>query len=445
MGKRKDFTIKLISFALAAVLVLCGYVICGYTAAAKTAALVQNGYNSSLTELSDYLENITLGLHKQLYVQSPEQTAAIANKLSADAACAKSALERLPVSGEYTSGIYRFLSQAGDYSAYLARQAADGISNYEHKQLLSLYRYSEKLSDGVDDIQALAAEGDYWGNELKSALKSVSGNGGELSALNVSAKDISQTNTDYPKLIYDGPFSDHMMSGSAKYIENKAKIGLQDAKQRAAKYLGCDNGDVKYQSTDNGNIRSYTFVCGTKQVGITEQGGALIYISDSRIVTSRKITENDAIKLAKKYLTDKFALDFKQSYYMVDNNICVINFAYLQDGVVCYPDLIKVGVALDNSEIISVEAGGFVSNHRARTPSFKYSEDEAEDKLSDNLKPQKTQKCVINLGTDKEYCCYEFLCTGDNGEQLLVYVDANNLVLRNILILEKTDGGTLTK
>ena len=445
MGKRKDFTIKLISFALAAVLILCGYVICGYTAAAKTAALVQNGYNSSLTELSDYLENITLGLHKQLYVQSPEQTAAIANKLSADTACAKSALERLPVSGEYTSGIYRFLSQAGDYSAYLARQAADGISNDEHKQLLSLYRYSEMLSDGVDDIQALAAEGDYWGNELKSALKSVSGNGGEMSALNVSAKDISQTNTDYPKLIYDGPFSDHMMSGSAKYIENKAKIGLQDAKQRAAKYLGCDNADVKYQSTDNGNIRSYTFVCGTKQVGITEQGGALIYISDSREVTIRKITENDAVKLAKKYLTDKFALDFKQSYYMVDNNICVINFAYLQDGVVCYPDLIKVGVALDNGEIISVEAGGFVSNHRARTPSFKYSEDEAEDKLSDNLKPQKTQKCVINLGTDKEYCCYEFLCTGNDGEQLLVYVDANNLVLRNILILEKTDGGTLTK
>lgn len=445
MGKRKDWTIKLISFALAAMLVLCGYIICGFTAAAKTAALMQNSYNSSLTELSDYLENITLGLHKQLYVQSPEQTATLANKLSADAACAKSALERLPVSGDYTSGIYRFLSQAGDYSAYLARQAADGISNTERRQLLSLYRYSEKLSDSVDDIQALAAEGDYWGNELKSALKSIGGDGGELSALNASAKDISQTNTDYPKLIYDGPFSDHMMSGSAKYVENKAKIGLQDAKQRAAKYLGCDNADVKYQSTDNGNIRTYTFVCGTKQVGITEHGGALIYISDSRIITSRKITEDDAIKLAKKYLTDKFALDFRQSYYMVDNNICVINFAYLQDGVICYSDLIKVGVALDNGEIICVEAGGFVSNHHARTPPFKYSEDKAADKLSDNLKPQKTQKCVINLGTDNEYCCYEFLCTGDDGEQLLVYVDANNLVLRNILILEITDGGTLTK
>ena len=443
MGKARDMRIKLISFGLAVLLVLVGYIICGFTAAAKTGMIVQNGYNSSLTELCGYLESISLNLHKQLYVQSPEQTAALANKLSADTACAKSALERLPVSGEYTSGIYRFLSQTGDFSAYLARQAADGIGDDDRKQLLQLYRCSEKLSDGVDDVQALAAEGDYWDGELKNALKNMSG--GELSALNVSAKDISQTSTDYPKLIYDGPFSDHMMSGSAKYIEGKAKIGESDAKSRAAKYLGCNSDNVKYLSTDNGNIRAYTFACGTKQIGITEQGGALIYISDSREVSERKITEKDAVKLAKKYLTDKFALDFAESYYMVDSNVCVINFACLQDGVICYPDLIKVGVALDNGEIIGAEAGGFVSNHRARRLSFKHSQNDAKDKLSDNLDVIKSGKCVINLGTDKEYCCYEFLCKGGDGEQLLVYIDANNLVTRNILILEITDGGTLTK
>lgn len=442
MSKRKDMTIKLISFCAALLLVLCGYIVCGFNAAARTGAIVQNSYNSSLTELCDYLENITLNLHKQLYVQSPEQTATLANKLSADAACAKSALERLPISSEYTSGIYRFLSQAGDYSAYLARESANGISDAQRRQLITLYRYSDKLSDAIDDVQGLAAEGDYWSNELRSTLKTV---GDGLSSLNVSAKDISQTNTDYPKLIYDGPFSDHMMSGSAKYVENKAKISLHDAKQRAANFLGCDNANVQYLSTDDGNIRSYTFVCGTKQIGITEQGGALIYISDSREVTGRKITENDAVKRAKKYLTEKFALDFAESYYTVDNNICVINFAYLHDGVICYPDLIKVGVALDNGEIISVEAGGFISNHRARTPSFKYSEDDAEDKLSNNLKVNKAQKCVITLGTDKEYCCYEFLCKGNDEEPLLVYIDANNLVTRNVLILEITDGGTLTK
>lgn len=448
MSKGKDITIKLISFSAALLLVLCGYIVCGFNAAARTGVILQNGYNSSLTELCDYLENITLNLHKQLYVQSPEQTATLANKLSADSACAKSALERLPISSEYTSGIYRFLSQAGDYSAYLARASANGVSDKDKEQLAALYRYSEKLSAAVDDVQALAAEGDYWSTELKSTLKSV---GGEQSALNISAKDISQTNTDYPKLIYDGPFSDHMMSGSAKYIENKAKISLNDAKQRAAKFLGCDNADVTYRTTDDGNIRSYTFVCGTngtngtKQIGITEQGGALIYISDSREVTSRKISEDDAVKLAKKYLADKYALDFAESYYTIDNNICVINFAYLQDGVICYPDLIKVGVALDNGEITGVEAGGFISNHQSRTPSFKYSKDDAEDELGDNLTVQKAKKCVINLGTDKEYCCYEFLCKGEDDEQLLVYIDANDLVTRNILILEITDGGTLTK
>lgn len=446
MNRKKNITVKLISYLSALFIVMGGYIITGYNTARKTAEFVKNSYNSSLTELSDYMENITLNLQKELYAQSPEQLASLANKLSADAACAKSALERLPVSTEYTSGIYRFLSQAGDYSAYLARQAANSIGDTEHKQLLNLYKYSDRLSGDISDVQALAAESDYWGGEIKSALKNAADKAeSSLSSLNSSAKDISQTNTDYPKLIYDGPFSDHMMSGSAKFLEGKTTVNLQGAKQLAANYIGCDNRDVKYQSTDDGNIRTYTYICGTKQIGITERGGALMYISDSREVNSRKITEDEAIRLANKYLTDKFKLNFKQSYYMINDNICVINFAYLQDSVICYPDLVKVGVALDNGEIISVEAGGFVSNHRTRELSFKHSENDAKSALSNNLMLKQAQKCVINLGTDKEYCCYEFLCTGENNEQLLVYVDADNLITRNILILQITDGGTLTR
>ena len=38
----------------------------------------------------------------------------------------------------------------------------------------------------------------------------------------------------------------------------------------------------------------------------------------------------------------------KESYYVINNNICTINYAYVQDGAVCYSDLVKVGVALDS-------------------------------------------------------------------------------------------------
>lgn len=40
-----------------------------------------------------------------------------------------------------------------------------------------------------------------------------------------------------------------------------------------------------------------------------------------------------------------------ESYHLTENNIMTINFAYQDGGALCYPDLVKVGVALDNGEI----------------------------------------------------------------------------------------------
>ena len=42
----------------------------------------------------------------------------------------------------------------------------------------------------------------------------------------------------------------------------------------------------------------------------------------------------------------------KESYYSVADHICTVNFAAQQNGVTCYPDLIKVSVAMDNGSIV---------------------------------------------------------------------------------------------
>ena len=39
---------------------------------------------------------------------------------------------------------------------------------------------------------------------------------------------------------------------------------------------------------------------------------------------------------------------------------------------------------------------------------------------------------------------YEFLCTGDNDEQVLVYVNTQNAQEEQILILIESENGTLT-
>ena len=60
----------------------------------------------------------------------------------------------------------------------------------------------------------------------------------------------------------------------------------------------------------------------------------------------------------------------KESYYVINNNICTINYAYVQDGAVCYSDLVKVGVALDSGEIVSFSATGYLMNHHTRSVDY---------------------------------------------------------------------------
>lgn len=85
-------------------------------------------------------------------------------------------------------------------------------------------------------------------------------------------------------------------------------------------------------------------------------------------------------------------------------------------------------------------------NHKERTLPQQYiTEEEARNSLAPNLTVKNVKLALIPSESDKEYFCYEFLCTGTRGEDILVYVDALTGVERDILLLLYSDGGTLTK
>ena len=63
--------------------------------------------------------------------------------------------------------------------------------------------------------------------------------------------------------------------------------------------------------------------------------------------------------------------NMKETYYLKQDGIVTINYAYNQDGVIMYPDLIKVKVALDNGEILGIETTGYLNNHTQRDVSKK--------------------------------------------------------------------------
>lgn len=446
---KKTTKILLTSYICAAIIVAVGCITKANVTANSYKMMLQNGYESTMTELAEYMENISLGLEKESYCGSTEQLGQLSSQICADTACAKECLERLPVSPQYTSSIYKFLSQSGDFSLYLSRKNDSRLNESEQKELNELAKYSTQLSNNISNIEALSCDAnspDYWSNEIKSILNSAENNAkAALSELNSSIMDISQSDTEYPTLIYDGPFSDHMQNGRAKLIENSPKISQNAAKTICAKLLSSDSDKLKLSSTENGQIDAYVFSCGEKTAAITQKGGKLLYMTSSREVKKQTVKPTASIEIAKRYLTQVFGGDFKESYYMINDNICTVNFANVNGDVICYPDLIKVSVALDNGEVVGLEAAGYIMNHQSRTPTFEKEENEARSRLNDSLTLESVEKCIINVNTDKEYDCYEYLCKAQNGKELLIYIDANDLTERNILILTKTPGGTLTK
>ena len=121
-----------------------------------------------------------------------------------------------------------------------------------------------------------------------------------------------------------------------------------------------------------------------------------------------------------------------------------MNFAAVQEGVLCYPDLIKVEVALDNGRIVGFEAAGYLMNHTLRdlsAPAVSLEEAQAED--SPDLTVLSTALTLIPTGGEYEVLCHEFKCESPDGRHYLVYVNAQTGEEERILLLLEDENGTL--
>ena len=164
-------------------------------------------------------------------------------------------------------------------------------------------------------------------------------------------------------------------------------------------------------------------------------------------ITRFSIDKDNAINLAQSYLKNIGYKNMANTYYAININVCGINFAYKKDDVTYYSDLIKVGVSMDNGKIVSLEAQGYLTNHIKRKAfNCKLTKEQAQSKLSKNLKVINSKRCVIPKESGNEVNCYEFRCkSNDTKEEVLIYINADKGYEENIMLLLYSDGGTLTK
>ncbi len=433
-------TVRWASFALAAVVALGGCVLQKHLQAKAYKTQLQYGYSRALEELTATLSNIGVTLEKGIYANTATQFNQLSAHLLKEAGTAKTSLSMLPPAGEELTVVNRFLSQVGDYAMYLSQKSISGQAptQTERENLQALSGVAGTLSQNMDEIRQRYDSEGVWEVDLDQDLAQ-DGFGQQM-------QDVEQALTDYPTLVYDGPFSDHILNGTSKMLKEASAVDRAQARQVAAKALGVDPTQLRDDSDEEGKMPGYGFAGDSTVAAVTKAGGYLVYFRNYRSVGEHRLSYTQAVNVAKDYLNRQGENTFEHTYYFADEGVCVVNFAHKEGATLCYPDLVKIGVALDTGEVVFYEGRGFLMNHYTRTIATpKYTKEQAQAVLSPNLTVQRVQQVIVPSAGNEERLCYEFLCTGVGDEELLVYIRANDLQEQEILLLLKTDGGTLTK
>ncbi len=413
---------------------------------------MENNYNRAFHELVDYVDDIDTLLQKSMLVSSPAQMSTISGELFRQSSAAKACLGQLPISEIQLENTEKFLSQVGDYTYVLSQNVIydNAVTDEEYKNLTSLGEYAKNLNKGLVEMQQDIYDGNINFNTVAREgsehfnTAEASGN----SALS-GFENVEKEFQEYPSLIYDGPFSEHIETAKPMMLENEKEITVDEAKNIAREFLSERGGGLIFsEESENSAMDFYTFRASddTREITIslTKKGGHVLYFLDSRSAGEEALGFPEAVQKAKQFLASRGYTALKESYYEKAGGIATINFAYTQSNVVCYSDLIKVKVALDNGEILGLEAHGYIMNHKHRDlPTPVLSQAQAQEKINKHLSVDGTDLVLIPKDSLKEVLCYEF--KGNfNGSNFLIYINAQNGHEEKILMLIESDDGILT-
>ncbi len=421
----------------------------GRKRANELSVAVNNSYDRAFFELTDYVSDIDTLLSKAQLASSPAQMASISNEIFMQAAEAKSCFGELPPQNSSLENTAKFLSQVGDYTYVLSQNMINGaaVSQEEYETLGNLNQYASELSKHLGQIKdRIYSDGASFETASAKLFTPVFAAGGDIMT---DLENVEKTLEGYPSLIYDGPFSEHIENMQSVMINSASEISQEDALQKAREFLGSRGDGLEYSGDmTNTAIEAYTFGSdrdGTSiSLGITKRGGYVLYFLENRDVNESKYDVASATESAMRFLEAHGFTDMADSYYEVRNNIATINFAYMQNGVKCYSDLVKVRVALDNGEIIGMESKGYLMNHREREiPGAVMTEEEAKTHVSTHLAVEGVSLAIVPKDSLKEVLCYEFKGTYMD-KNFIVYINAENGREENILLLIESETGILT-
>ena len=392
-------------------------------------------YEKAFYETCELTESISSNYRKLLVAGDMSQMQTLLGEISRQTQGAASNLALLPLGEETISATIKFINQAEDFAESLSQRIAAGgeVTDADYETMEQLSESAARFSVGLlrllerfESGEAVFNAGDFTetGDETLYPLSSEA--------------------AEYPVLLYDGPFSDGSQAGTYELLSTLQNVSRDEAEARLRAFIPVDELDFTGESRPEVDCYEFHVRSGNYWIsaGVTKQGGEILYLLPETDESQVNYTETELCDIAQAFLVSRGYGTMEMSFYSRYSGILTINFAAVQDGVVLYPDLVKLQISMRDGRVIGIDAENYLKNHVPRTLTVPaVTEEQAMQRVSARLTPLAARLCVIPVGT-AEYLCYE-VSAGEGESEFLVYVDAQTGVERELMQLISRNNGTL--
>ncbi len=423
----------------------------------RYSTFLDNQFQRMFYNLIGSVETISTDISKLLVSSQEKENIVLYSNILMNAYNAQDNLSQLPIKHGEISKIEKFLNQVGDFTFALSRKSLNGdeLTEKDITNLEKLQGYAVDLGKDLHELHDKTLKDHVWKGELeRRGSRNLRRQAKEENPIQTKLVKYQERMIEYPELIYDGPFSEHAIQGMKPRLEGK-KVTEEQAKKIAIEFVGGGTVEKTSKSQENDTkISTYSFTLKPKNkeedkqnpiyIDISKIGGRPLLMLNNRRVAKANISGPQAVKEASKFLEEKGFKNMKPTFSLRNDNVYVINYVYVQDDVIMYPDLIKIKVALDNGTIVGFDATKFLtSNFKRTTTDAKLTPKEAREKVSMRVETaEQPRLCYIPTPYLKEIFCYEIEAKY-KGDTFFIYINAETGAEEDILKLIKRENGTL--
>lgn len=402
---------------------------------------LENVYQKNFFDLVDSVNNAEIKLSKVLNSSTPTYQKKLLNEISQNATAAEVSIAALPLEQSDINDNVRMVNQISGYTSTLADKLSNGgtLTTGEQDTLQDIYNNVYTMKVQLNNFARKMQESNY--SILKHSMK-LNANDSNFSTQMNHLHDI---NTEYPTMIYDGPFSDSVTNAQVKGLTGK-RVNKEEANKIVNERFK-NVISINFDSETNGRFETFNFrIKNTDEemlyVQVSKIGGNILTVSgagpDNR---SESVSEDDAEKIALQFAKDNGIETPEVVWKDSIGKDSYFNIAPKTNGIVLYPDLVKVKVDLASGTVVGYDATTYFTNHTDRKlGSFAKTFDDLRGRIPSSLTIVGERKVLAPLDYNREVLCLEFECINSD-DTYYFYLNAQTGDEENILKVIKTDDG----